>query len=332
MLGMFVSHVGPDTGDAAAVGAWMWVFDGRSSALFATLAGVGIGLLVDRSRPPGTATSLGGLKFRLAVRGMVIALIGLFLMLLGTPIAVILPSYGVLFILVLPFVGMSAPKLLASGAVALTAGSLLVLGLRRWATGEVGATWPAPAEALLFAWKYPALAWAGYVLIGMALGALLRNRPGNAARMMLLLGVAVAVAGYGACALAGTLWTFDVESWPGVLFSTAPHSTSPLEMLGNAGVAAAVLGSSMLLIPWHRTGPLAPVAEIGSMPLTVYTGHIIVIAALGDEVVRNPVSPLPLLGMMFGAAVFATVWRTAFGAGPLERLVRSVSGFGTTPS
>ncbi|MDX8048477.1 heparan-alpha-glucosaminide N-acetyltransferase domain-containing protein [Lentzea sp. BCCO 10_0798] len=319
MLGMFVSHVGPDKGSA---GSWLWVFDGRSSALFASLAGVGIGLLASRPGPPGMAMSLGGLRFRLAVRGMVVAVIGLLLLYLGTPVAVILPSYGVMFVLVLPLVGMPAPKLLAAGAIALTAGSLLVLALRQWVTGEAGATWPATAEALLFAWKYPALAWVGYVLTGMALGALLRDRPGGTARVMLLSGVAVAVASYGASALAGTLWAFDVESWPGVLLSPVPHSTSPLEMLGNAGVAAAVLASSMLLLPGHRAGPLAPVAAIGSMPLTIYTGHIIAIAALGDDVVRNPLSPLPLLGIMFGAAVFATVWRTAFGAGPLEQLVR----------
>src|SRR5215213_6909725 len=94
VLGMFVAHVLPD-GDTENLA------DGRSSVLFATLAGVSLGLLTGGAEPPPSGSRrrlVGGV----ALRGLTLILLGLVLWPLGSGIAIILDYYGVFFLVLLP--------------------------------------------------------------------------------------------------------------------------------------------------------------------------------------------------------------------------------------
>ena len=85
--------------------------DGRASALFAVLAGVSLALMSGRRTPlPGPA--MRRVALGLAVRALLVALLGLGLGELDTGIAVILTYYGVLFLLGLPFLALRARPLL----------------------------------------------------------------------------------------------------------------------------------------------------------------------------------------------------------------------------
>ena len=68
---------------------------------------------------------------------------------------------------------------------------------------------------------------------------------------------------------------------------------------------------------------LAPLAAMGSMSLTVYCGHIVVIWAA-----ENPYSPTDnrfFAAMAGGFAVFAMAWLAIWARGPLEHLVHVIS-------
>jgi hypothetical protein len=89
------------------------------------------------------------------------------------------------------------------------------------------------------------------------------------------------------------------------------------------GSAIAVLGAALLLtrlpIPARM---LSPLAAAGSMVLTLYSAHLVLLATgvLTDE----PVVLFVL--MVLGATAFALLWRRRLGQGPLERMVGVAAG------
>jgi uncharacterized membrane protein YeiB len=73
---------------------------------------------------------------------------------------------------------------------------------------------------------------------------------------------------------------------------------------------------------------LSPITAMGSMPLSVYTLHLVVIAAairVEDGVYTDESFEL-LLGLIVGSMLFAWLWRRYLGRGPLERMLRWASG------
>jgi len=108
----------------------------------------------------------------------------------------------------------------------------------------------------------------------------------------------------------------DTGSW-WWLAQRVHHSGAPLDMLGTLGSAIAVLGA-VLLVCRLRTAQrlLRPVALAGSMTLTIYATHAVVLAFFWTD------DLLALwLGLVTGALVFAVLWNRWVGQGPLERLV-----------
>jgi uncharacterized membrane protein YeiB len=103
------------------------------------------------------------------------------------------------------------------------------------------------------------------------------------------------------------------------LATDAPHTSTPLDLLGTAGVAVAVLGLALLLAR-RAALLLAPLAAAGSMPLTLYSAHVV---ALDRFAVDDPVRGW-LVHVALGLAA-ALVWRRRVGRGPLEALVAAVA-------
>lgn len=190
---------------------------------------------------------------------------------------------------------------------------------------------------LLVHGDYPVLAWTAYLCAGLALGRMdLASR--KAAPRLLGGGLALVAAVWLVSSLVlfrydglGHLWRAEFpgasraealwdspggETW-WALLSRAPHATTPFDMLLTLGSATAILGGALLLT---RSALLAraltPLAAAGSMPLTLYVAHVLLLAtgALSG-------SPGLLYAVMTtGALLFALSWRHV-GRGPLETVV-----------
>ena len=161
IIGMFAAHVGDSgtRGSDADGWGWLWVADGRPSALFAVLAGVTISLMATTDR--------GGVRHaavRVATRGLLLIAAGYLLDMLGTPIAVILTNLGVMFLVVIPAMRWSPRVLAAAGVAVMVAGAIAY----HYVLGALGRRYPV-ARTFTYGY-YPVMAWAGYVLIGMAVG------------------------------------------------------------------------------------------------------------------------------------------------------------------
>jgi hypothetical protein len=310
---MFAAHVVRDPDEN--------LYDGRSSILFATIAGVSLGLLTGGSQPAtgGRRTALRG---GVAIRGLVLIVLGLVLTeLVRPPLAVILEYYGLAFVLLTPLL-FAAIRVLAIAASAVV---IVMPGLVAWLRDRTDPTLiPDPvlpfAEWLVYG-TYPMAIWLAFPLAGLICArAGLESRRTQA--LMIAGGAATAVVGYGAAAVL-----------PGV--SAEAHSGTVAEVIGSGGLAIAIIGLCTLggalagpVGRGIRTG-LYPVAAAGSMALTLYTVHAFALA-----IVRAAVSggredwsyPEPTLAVLVAAALVAgTVWRALVGAGPLELGLRLIT-------
>lgn len=196
VLGMIGAHVGESGGVVPFdVSTWGGLVHGRSSILFAVLAGVSIALMTGRSAPP-TPEQMPQVRLRLLGRGAAIFIIGVCLELLNTPIAVILTVYGLLYIAVIPVLGWSVRRLLiACGVLAIAAPPALALL-------HAVLLYPmAPGIDLALFGTYPITVWLALVLGGLAVGRMHPERIGNAVRL-LIIGVVLSAIGYGTAAIA----------------------------------------------------------------------------------------------------------------------------------
>lgn len=315
ILGMFAAHLGASSPDFWSPGGWLQVADGRPSAAFALLAGVSAALLSGGPRPPSSLTYA---RVRIAVRAVLIYAIGAVMVALGTPIAVILPAYALMFVLLLPTLGLRPRTLLALAAAVVTVMPPVMLAVRAtWPLGQPGT--PAWVE-VIFPRHYPPVVWIANLLVGLAVGRQDLRSPAVRRRLLAWGGVA-AVAGHTVAAVARR--TAEPETWWARVLDGEPHANTAPELVGNTGVVLLVL-VAVLVLAERLPRLVAPVAATGALALTAYCGHLVAIAVLGPQVVREPQTPV-LVGFVVVTLVVTTVWRSRWGRGPLEALLHRSS-------
>lgn len=328
VLGMLAAHLlWIDPFDWTRPATWIDVANGRSSILFATLAGVSIALVT------GGASPVRGERLRrarrsLAVRAGLIWAIGVALVFTGVPVFVILPAYGILFLLALPLLTVSAPVLWS-----IAVGIAVVVP---WCIPALNAlpVWSSPfgwEASVLVGWHYPFPLWIAFVVAGLAIG---RSRLRTVAVMIRLSvgGAAVALVAYGldAAAAAGVSPAPD-DVLIAQVWTADAHSSGILEALGSGGFAVAVIGLCLLACRTPLTWLVLPVRAVGTMPLTAYTGQLVVwavwaAAVLGDTGDLAGFRGLePFVPFTVGTLLLCTVWAVSAGRGPLERLVAVVT-------
>jgi uncharacterized membrane protein len=310
IIGMFAAHVGDSghRGNDVEGWGWLWIADGRPSAVFAVLAGVTISLMMASDR-----IGTGHTAVRVATRGLILIAVGFLLDALGTPIAIILGNLGVMFLVVIPAIRWSPRVLAGAGSAVLMGGAV--------AFHFVEGAWEGiPVADTVTLKYYPVMVWAGYVLVGMAVGKLRLREPAVASALVWTGAVGTAIA-YGTAVLCGASapWREATGPW---WASLEAHSTSPFEMVGNTFVALLVIGVCLWVA---RPTPLYfPALAFGSMSLSTYTAHIVVIAIVGEQIVRHP-SNVSFAVLTLSLMAAATVWRAFLGAGPLERVLTIAS-------
>ena len=286
LLGMMATHLLPTfESNAGLTPTWIGLtFSGRAAALFAVLAGVGLALSTGKHKPV-QGPDLTAARRGIALRALVIAAVGLTLGGLEVNLAIILVHYAVLFLCVLPFLGMGLKRLCGWAGGWILGSPVLAYMLRPWLLAaepplKLGhnPSWEdlaTPSRLLadvFFTGYYPAFQWLSYLLVGLIVGRLVLGRA--------MVPVVLLVAGSVAAVLAKTLGVTAMESWggraaleevlnsPGYpldsvlqvnltgipqegswwwLASAAPHSATTLDLLHTSAVAVAVIGACLLL-------------------------------------------------------------------------------------
>lgn len=339
LVGMFATHLLPLDDDRGGPSLTGLLADGRSSALFAVLAGVGVALSTGGTRPPPDGRAHLAAGVGLLVRGALVAVVGLCLVVLDPPVAVILAYYGLLFAVAAPLLRLPAAVLAAGAVLACLLAPVLSHVLR---TGRPAGPGEQPGlaaladplellDTLALTGYYPVLPWTTYLLAGMAVGRLdLRRVPvavgllaGGVALALLASTVSAVLLGPagGAAAIGpafdehrygttptGTWWWLAVD---------ARHSGTPVDLAHTTGTALAVLGATLLLARWSRPLVWVP-AAVGAVPLTLYTLHVVAVTAYPG---RGPDDVTLWLGHVLAATVLGVGLRLVGRRGPLEAVV-----------
>ncbi len=352
LVGMVAVHTIEASDEAGAMSpAWV-IANGKSSALFAVLGGVGLAFMTGRQQPPRDAAAVRTAAIPL-IRGVALVLFGLALggVVDIADVMVVLPYLGMLFIMAAALVPLSARRLLILGLAWTIVGPVLSQLVR----AGTGALEPVnlglgsladPAgvfHTLVFTGGFPAITWFAYICIGMAIGRSdLRSRlviakliaGGTLLALMASVLSSVLVDGFGlrerlANGVAGTM-TLDVFTeylvfggdgtlpadswwWLGVL---APHTGTPMDLLFTIGTSCAVIGGCLALatVFGHQFTLLA---LPGSMTLTLYSIHVL---ALGQ--LRDLTDGVHFLIQVASLVIFALIWSRFFRRGPLEEVLK----------
>ncbi len=340
LLGMVAIHVLPGQADDGSLTLVEQLASGRSAATFAVLAGVGLALGSQRGGPGGW-----GVRERLALllRAALLGGVGLALGLLDSGVAVILAYYALLFVLVQPFLTWTPRRLMV-----LALGVALVVPVASQAVRDrlpdrdvdnpdpsrLADPGPLLSELALTGY-YPAAAWVAYLLLGLGVGRLALQRTRTATGVAVAgAGLLVAAAGvsrlllgpFGGADELGPAAVLDRGFFGNVptdsrwwLAVDAPHSTTPLDLIGTAGAALLVLGTGLLLA--RRAGLLlAPLAAAGSMPLSLYSAHVLLLGLTDTD---DP-GRYYVVQVVVGLAA-ALAWRRLVGRGPLEAVLALLS-------
>ena len=344
LVGMISTHLLPSIVDHRATLSHQ-LAGGPSSALFALLAGVSLALVTGRQHPlHGRARLVASVG--LFVRALLIYAFGLWLAHRPTDIAVILPHYGVLFVLALPFLGLRARGAAIAAAIWVV-GAPFALRASLGHVPEDGVYGWHTLQQIVFTGTYPATVWLAYLLAGLAIGRLdLRRR---------ITMVWLAVGGGGLAVLAavtsdrlllrtpimnrlvddidprGTapdlypvlrqgLYGFVPKgSWWWLATHTA-HSGTPFDLARTIGTSLLVIGLCLLVaevVP--RT--VAVVGGAGAMTLSLYSLHVLMKSdgIWPDDVPASfKIHVVVVVGL--GAA-----FRVAGRKGPMETVVAWVS-------
>jgi uncharacterized membrane protein len=319
VIGMFAAHLivlGPvHLSDPVS---WLVVAHGRSSILFATLAGVSIGL-VTGGPTPLRGDAMRTARGRLAIRALGLWILGLLPIMLNVPVYVILPAYGILFLLALPFVGLRAPVVLSIAAALAVVMPFALVFLYALPI------WYGPGGGLIAAgvgWYYPFPVWIAFVLAGLGVvrAGILRTR----VQLWMVGGGALLTAvGYGLdFGTRSMSWT--TSPYVHQVWTSSPHSSGVLEVVGSGGFAIAVIGACLLVCRTFLRWVALPLRAVGAMPLTAYTVQILSWAIVGTFVIGNVFdiqafrSLHPFWPLAICTVVGCTAWALLVGRGPLE--------------
>lgn len=315
VLGMVTAHVGPDDDwRTTPPGGWSQLADGRPSALFVLLAGVGLALLSGGDRPVD-GTRLVQARLRVLVRAVLLVVLGTALVLLGTPVVVILVVYAGLFAAGAAVLRMPRWGLVTSAVVVALVGPVL----RLWLVDHVAIVDERPLDlpTVLLGHYYPAVVWFAYVLVGLAVGRSDLRTP-RTHGWLALWGAALVLAGHGGAWFVRQLLGRETE-----LTTTEPHSSTLFEVAGNVGTGLLVLAAALAIgVRWPRA--LAPVTATGALALTAYTGQLVALAALGPETVWVT-STGTWVAFLLVTVALCWLWHATLGRGPLESLLHVVS-------
>jgi len=254
---------------------------------------------------------------------------------------------------VIPFRRCPSRRLFLAAVGLAIVGPLAVELLKVLAIGPTG-----PGLALTIFNFYPLTAWLALMLVRMGIGRLSLGSTAVAASLVGV-GVALAVIGFGCGALVDTYVTYQEPSesssesssssasfaesgtmdspsagyWDRIeyggpivnavdsVLSSSPHSGGILELFGSGGFAMAVIGMCVLSSRGLRW-MLTPLAAMGSMPLTAYVAHVVIVFVVSGGPAGTFTQTMGLwawsaAGVIGGCAV----WKANGGRGPLERLV-----------
>lgn len=307
--------------------------DGRASATFVILAGVGLSLISRRARETGDTAGLVLARRTLLRRAAFLFVVGLLYWSIWP--ADILHYYGVYLAIGALLLNAPDRRLLELAATLVVLFALLLIsGVDYsahwdWQSLTYHGFWTPGGfvRNLVYNGFHPIIPWLAFLVLGMWLGRRDLRKP-EVWKGLLVAGLATAVLAEGISRLLVHVATpqLGVED-AGAVFGTTPMPPMPLYMLAASGTSVVVIILCVRVADRFAGARwLAPMVATGQLALTLYIAHVVIglgpLEALGHG--RRSVAFTVVWGAAFcvGAVLFSDLWRRRFTRGPLEMIMR----------
>ena len=308
-----------------------WGFEqieGKAAALFLLLAGVGIALRSRRARLEGGA-ALGRERRALVERAFVLLVVGLLHVHIWR--WDILHFYGIYLALAAGLLALPGRRLALAGVV-FAIGGLALQCCLDWGRPTELWSWSGATSKLLFNGNYPVFPWMTFLVVGLAVGRLDLRR--DEVRRPLLVG-ALLVFGFaeGLDALTRehawlpAAFEGDWADW----LRTWPRPARPGFVVSGTAAAIATICLCVGATQRRRSARwVVALATTGQMAFTLYLAHTIaVLVPLQHGAFAGASIEVAFVyGLTFFAAAIALSvwWRRRWPHGPLEGLIRQITG------
>ncbi|VAX09286.1 hypothetical protein MNBD_GAMMA26-369 [hydrothermal vent metagenome] len=317
--------VGHEGGDFSGIAT---ALQGRAAATFVVLAGLGLGLGAARGHWNQTLTIT--LK-----RAGFLLILGLLNLLIFD--ADIIHYYAFYFLCGTFFLRASNRSIFLSIVALVTGSVILVLFLEYdtgwdWQTYTYHDLWTLKgfARNLIFNGWHPLVPWLAFFLLGILLSRLRLDDRTVQLQLLVFGSLVFGATSFASYGLMAAIATIDAEAV--VLFSTEPMPPAPLYMLAGGSAASMLIGLCLLLEPQMKSsGVLHIFTTPGRQTLTLYAGHIIVgmgilefLDMLGGQNAQTALVAAGLFSLV--TVAYALLWARFFRRGPLESLMRNVTG------
>jgi len=321
----------------------MWfagLFEGRASALFVMLAGVGVTFLTNKARE--STDRLFVLKNRLSLikRGLLLVAIGL----LYTPIweADILHFYGFYFLIAATIFMVNDKTLLLIAAIIMLIFPVLMLVFNyeqnwNWSTLTYENFWSFDGmiRHIVFNGFHPIFPWAAFLIFGMWLGR--QNLSQTLIRNRLLVGSLITLvvtesSFYFIRAILADGSALEMTSEEVTfLFSTSIIPPLPQYIISAGSSAVIVLVGSLYFSERFSESNINKwLYQTGQLSLTLYVAHVIIGMGILESIGRleNQTINYSLLSSLIFCVCgigFSVAWLKYFKTGPLEWIFRKVA-------
>lgn len=313
--------------------------EGRAAATFVVLAGIGASLGSRRQRQSADPDRQRESRTTVAKRALFLFVIGW----LFFPIwpADILHFYGLYLAVgsLLLFVSNRTLLRVGVGSAVVSLGFIVLFDFfANWNLDDLTYHGLASASGflrnLLLDGFHPVLPWLAFYVFGMWLGRTdLRDpmwRRRLVVRSAVVLVAAEALAWFVLGPKGSTPGNLSDESWRW-LFSVEMIPPMPLYLVAGIATACLVIVGSMLLGERLSRSVVAPLAATGQLALTLYVAHVVVGMGLLEAAGKLEDRSLPfivLVSLVFSAVAigWSWWWRRTHERGPLEKLMRSLTG------
>lgn len=369
LLGMMGTHIVAEYASRSTNDySWVHVaFAGRASALFCVLAGVSLSLTSwrDGRVRPGADYGIVVRAALIAVIGLTLELAGASIAIILLNYAVLFALGAALLRLPTVTLGVLATTWWLIGPI--TSYAFRASGFVPDNTFQVP-SWLSLAEPTTLGWEllltgyYPVWTWVAYLMVGMLIGRMDLRSPQLAWQLLIGGAAAAAVAWVVSKILIARIDVSDVLAFPpgldlygrmppeyvlqsgfyGAVPTTswwwlathASHSGTPPEVLGTTGTALATLGAALLASTAalrHAIGTwlVWPFAATGSMTLTLYSLHILLLgwAQMPDDGIFfwSEIGTWPWTVQATLLVTLAATWSLTRLRGPLEMVLSAAA-------
>ncbi|WP_336636511.1 DUF418 domain-containing protein [Lysinibacillus fusiformis] len=343
MFGMFIVNFGVVTGSTTNGSTWLMalqhLFEGRASAVFVMLAGIGTALMTRQARETKDPILLRKNRLTLWKRSFLLFVIGIVLYTVGWT-GDILHYYGVYMFVAACLIAQSKKMMM------FIIGGILILS--QWLQIQFNylAGWHptyvlleyldfwTPAgfiRNLMFNGYHPLFPWICFFLIGMVIGTLdLTNR--SLRKILWVMGLLLVIMTEIFSTLfikMTTIHLLDVESAL-YLFDTGPIPPNMMYVLSNSASAIVLIVGSIYLVETYKNKVIEALIFTGQLSLTHYVGHVFI--GIGILIVCQKLENQTLTFSMLyaccyfvGCVLVSVWWRAKPRRGPLEFMMRKWS-------